>query len=465
MTWQELPVWCKLRMLINQMLQCKKIDPSVFIKSICASKESNGFNFTDAIESYGWWFDLLNTPKDPLPQEDPFKSKLYIYESAPNKYGLRMSHSAVYLYFSKQELSDLGLPNPIVEPKGSCKYHTFKEHLNQKESYEPCTIFEEWARKYQPVYESDRKITLEKASPTNSVWMFFSKKIDIQEWISKCKNNALLPDMCIKTGLSMIYEKYKGMDLDYYNTLIIPEFMKYYRSRTLHNPECIAFKEWALKQPSLSRSSLWEEFLSDLKGYVCYYDENYWIQRCNEETWSSNILCAFFPKDSGLFNKWMSVWSSYMYKLESKSPAKIFIEWALTQPYNEPEYESICEWYLRACHKNITKEKFVEKYKNSSLDTIFIDGMNEKSIPLSWINYISKNWKTYLKSINYENQLQREENPVTGSTGTTESKIHLEVNIFDCSRSCYRNGEGYRISRNKINISENKLSFGCKRDC
>lgn len=354
MTWQELPVWAKIRMLINQKIQCNIINPSVFIKDIEARKRDNGFTWSESCENFTFWYDIFKEESSPK-TEDPLNSKLYIYESTPGKYSVKMSHSETRLYFTKQELSDLGLTNPIIENLGSCKYHTFEEHLNN------------------PLKET--------------------------------------------------------------------------------NPECLAFKEWAVN------NGYWVQFKYDYNDLwiIDEFTLDNWIQNCNEYRYTGFDII----KKNILFEKeeyWIQIWDKYI-QSQKKSPAEIFIDWALTHKRicTAPSFMGNIILKDFKCSKN----EFITKIpSNITLEGMVNYIISKVNKDFSWYNSVNEVWLEYLKTINYANQLQREENPVTGSTGESRFGIHLGGDIIKPSRGYRSNQKGCEIFGETISLTKAGLSFG-----
>ena len=148
---------------------------------------------------------------------------------------------------------------------------------------------------------------------------------------------------------------------------------------------------------------------------------------------------------------------------KEKSPAEIFIKWAFTEKYDYPNYcATIRDWYLKRCNQSCDKRTFIAKYKNSSLETIYIDAfVNPSNYDSEWIKEIETKWQNYLKTINNgKDQLQREEisessGPGTAGFGSYDRNVYIEASGCDCNFEA-----GYEISGERIDVSEADLSFG-----
>lgn len=454
MTWQELPVWVKIRMLINQKIQSNVIDPSVFEKDISATKFDVGFDWCNTSEDSNYWYDTLELGK--IPKET---AKLYIYESTPGKYGLKMSHSDTYLYFTKQELSDLGLTNPIIEAKGSCKYHTFEEHLkNYKSNRKKWTAFKEYLQK-------------RKWNGHKTEWDLFCTRIvekyhnlkAIDTWLDNVE--YLSGDKMIEYSLLEVNWKYWKGEVSIFETNVynsskedVPTFKNVRKITTTDeiNPECLAFKEWAEKQPYPEYDSLWDLFVKSVK--ICVGNKftlEYWMERCNSAGYTrDNIVTAFVPITSETF------WRQILYqKSHPKSPAEIFIEWALKEEINTFGSKTVGDIYLS--RNSCTKDKFIELYKNHTMFNIYRAVGEITSMSSTTLNKIESRWFKYLKTINNDqNQLQGEEIPESSGSGAAglrsyDRDVLIEASGCDCNFEA-----GYEISGEGIDVSEADLSFG-----
>lgn len=350
MTWQELPAWCKIRMIIDQKLQKGYINISMFKDNI-----QGGFLWDRSFEGRDSWSDILMAKEYTFTPQDPWDSKLKITKPTPTIYELQMSHSEIKIRINEINFSDLGISNPIIDEE----YHTFEEHLNNS----------------------------------------------LQET----------------------------------------------------NPECLAFKEWA------ENNRYWEKFVADYSDlFIKAFTITDWIKNCNKyKRTGFDIIAMHIPSIEEKY--WKTVWEQYT-KSKEKSPAEIFIEWAFTQPHNTKALPSLGHWYLEGLRlvfgRIISKEDFIKSYKNSPLDTICRDIFNTLGMAGCWRKEIEENWQNYLKTINYENQLQREEIPVSRSTGESRLGIHLGGDIIEPSRGYRSNQKGCEIFGEEISISKAGLSFG-----
>lgn len=327
--------------------------------------------------------------------------------------------------------------------------------------YEPCKRFKEWAIEKQLNVYKKTFVSIEHDSSRyfNVFIGELTKKYPIKneaEWVKFCEENKLKD--------SEVYGHFTEVVEDF----VLEAYIKHLTNKFWENdpkveivkcinPECLAFKEWAVNngywvQFKYDYNDLWilEEFTLDI-----------WMRSCNRHKYTGrDIVLENIPTAKEGY--WIQIWNKYI-QSQKKSPAKIFIEWALKQPYDKPTcYSSMADWYFRACHGNITKERFIEIYKNSSLDTIYLDGFNSRSITKDWSDYIQINWQKYLNTLNNgnSNQLQRKEIPESEGSGTAglgscDRDDCIEPSGCDCNFE-----KGYEISAEGIDISEADLSFG-----